>query len=300
MGAELLGPYVNTKTRVHVRCASGHDCHPRPNTLLSTDYGICSVCARNNPAVAEAAFRERLAELGAVALYEAWLGSGRPHRVRCVSGHICYSRPNDVQQGDGICRTCAGSDTDAAEAAFLARLKDLGAVPLYEKWLGTKAPHLVRCRAGHEVRPKPGDVQAGQGPCCICAHSGEWDAFYVVTSADGVKFGITTGDPRHRLRAHARAGYAEVVRLATGLPGTVAPEAERAVRQALALAGEQPTRGREYFDISCLALVLDVADSWLAAPGTPAVRERVRAELLAAQETFRDTHGGGKQCPPAT
>jgi hypothetical protein len=82
-------------------------------------------------------------------------------------------------------------------------------------------------------------------------------------SAEAVKFGITSGDPRPRLRAHARAGFTEVVRLAAGLPGSIAPDAERAVRAALALAGEKAVQGREYFDISCLAIVLDVADPWL-------------------------------------
>lgn len=51
----------------------------------------------------------------------------------------------------------------------------------------------------------------------------------------------------------------------TGLTGTVALDAENAVKSALALAGEKPVRGREYFDFSCLALILDVADSWLGA-----------------------------------
>lgn len=208
-------------------------------------------------------FRRRLAELGAAPLFETWLGSGRAHRVRCTGGHICYSRPNDVQQGGGLCRTCAGSDTEAAEAAFLVRLKELRAAPLYEKWLGTKLPHLVRCQAGHEVSPKPGDILAGQGVCCICTHAGEWDVFYIVASGTAVKFGITTGGPRRRLAAHARQGYTEVVRVAVGLPGAVAFDTERAVRQALALAGEKPIRGREYFGRACLGLIVDVADSWL-------------------------------------
>lgn len=62
-----------------------------------------------------------------------------------------------------------------------------------------------------------------------------------------------------------------------GLPGTAAPDAERAVLAALAMAGEKPVKGREYFDRSCLALVLDVADSWLTAP--------VKAESDAAAAT---------------
>ena len=269
LGAVLLVPYVNSKTRHHCRCASGHDCYPRPNTL-ACGGGICRTCAGNDPALAEAAFRKRLADLGAVPLYDEWLGSGRPHRIRCPAGHICYSRPNDVQQGDGICRACTGHDPLIREAAFRSRLQELGAVPLYETWLGAKTPHRVRCRAGHDAYPTPCAIQAGQGACYQCAHSAEWDVFYVVTSRQAVKFGITSGDPRDRLGDHTRQGFTDVTRLACGLPGTTALDTERAVRQALALAGERPLRGREYFDVSCLALILDVADSWLGTTNAPA------------------------------
>lgn len=117
-------------------------------------------------------------------------------------------------------------------------------------------------RKGHLSRPTPGNVGQGHGVCRFCA-GGEWDAFYVVTDGGVIKFGITTGEGRHRLLTHAGQGYTEVVRLVTGLPGTAALDAENAVKSALALAGEEPVRGREYFDASCLALILDVADSWL-------------------------------------
>ncbi len=80
----------------------------------------------------------------------------------------------------------------------------------------------------------------------------------MVTGGGVVKCGITTGDGRHRLLIHAGQGYTEVVRLVTGLPGTVALDTENAVKSALALAGEKPVRGREYFDASCL--ILDVVD----------------------------------------
>lgn len=269
LGAELLEPYVNSKTGHLVRCAAGHECHPRPNTLASTPYGICSTCARNDPRAAEAAFRERLAGMGATPLYERWQGNQHPYPVRCASGHICRPRPNDIQQGDGICRTCAGVDSAMAEAAFVRRLDALGATSLYGEWRGTKPPHHVRCNAGHDCYPRPGDVLAGQGICRKCANR-IWDAFYVVTSADGVKFGVTSGDARLRLKAHARRGYRAVERLLVDLPGTTAHDTENAIRAALADAGEKPLRGREYFAISCLALVLDVADSWLALPAPAA------------------------------
>ncbi len=261
MGAELLEPeWRGVSVRHHVRCTAGHDCHPTPLSVRR-GQGICLICVRRDPGTAAVAFRAWLAGMGAEQL-TPYVNSKTPVHVRCAGGHDCYVRPARATQGEGICRACAGVDPVVTEAAFRASLAALGAQPMYEKWLGTGRPHRARCAAGHDCSPRPADVQRGSGICRACAGQ-IWDAFYVVASADAVKFGITSGDPRARLRVHAALGYTEVARLATGLPGTIAPDTETAIRAALALAGERPVRGREYFDVSCLALILDVADSWL-------------------------------------
>ena len=274
LGAELLEPYVNSHTSVRVTCAAGHECKPTPS-YVRAGGGICRTCAGFDPAVAETQFRERLAELGAELLVP-YVNSATPHHVRCIANHELYVRPGTVQAaraiGRGICVTCAGKGPGVAEAAFRARLLELGAALLEARWLGTSTPHAVQCPQGHLCRPTPANVSQGHGVCRFCAGS-EWDCFYVVTGKPGVKFGITTGQGRHRLQIHAYGGYTEVVRLVTGLPGVVALDTENAVKSALALAGEKPVRGREYFDISCLALVLDIADSWLPAEDSQPVPE---------------------------
>jgi hypothetical protein len=167
-----------------------------------------------------------------------------------------------VRRGGGVCATCAGKDPAAAEAAFRARLEELGATLLEPEWRGVGKPHLVKCPEGHLTRPLPTNVQQGSGICRFCAGS-EWDAFYIVTGSGVVKFGITTGNGQRRLAVHASKGLANVVYLAVALPRLLALDAENAVKAALADAGEKPVRGREYFDISTLALIYDVASSWL-------------------------------------
>lgn len=111
----------------------------------------------------------------------------------------------------------------------------------------------------------PARVQQGGGICRFCAGM-QWDAFYVVTNPTRhwLKFGITSRDGRPRLRRHAQSGFTVVNLLLTNLPGTVAPEAESAILATLGLASESPVRGREYFDVSLLGLVLDVAEAHLA------------------------------------
>lgn len=270
LGAEMLGPYVNSKTPVAVRCAAGHDCMPTPGGVIRGG-GVCLKCAGMDLADSEAKFLACLAELGATPAYDRYRGANKPHRVICVGGHECYPRPGGVRLGGGVCIACAGKDPAAAETAFKARLEELGATLLEPEWRGVGKPHLVRCPEGHLTRPMPTNVQQGSGICRFCAGS-EWDAFYVVTGTGTgvVKFGITTGNGQRRLAVHASKGLANVVYLVAGLPGTVALDAENAVKAALAAAREKPVRGREYFDISTLPLILDVAGSWLpqqTAPG---------------------------------
>ena len=281
LGAVLLEPgWLGALTTHHARCAAGHDCWPKPNAVQQ-GQGPCKTCAGHDPADAERRFRGRLAELGAV-LLGPYKGSGIAVHVRCAAGHDCYPRPSTVLRGNGPCRACGRGSPKQAEADFRAALAEIGATPLFGRWLGARTPHPVRCANGHECHPYPNGVRKGEGICKSCSWA--WDVFYVVTGNPGVKFGITTADPRPRLKDHRADGYANVVRLATGLPAGLAMDTENAVKAALAAAGKTPVRGCEYFDGSCLALILDVADARLAIPDPPAaeVAAWFQDELFAA------------------
>ncbi len=267
LGGVVLEPSWLGARRPHqVRCAAGHDCAPRPYDVGVKGHGPCRVCAvasarrSERSLAAEAAFRARVAELGGVVLEPSWLGVDSPHRVRCAAGHECSPTPNGMSAEQGLCRVCAGNDPATAEAAFRARVAELGGVVLEPSWLGANRPHRVRCAAGHECSPCPASVRSGHGLCRVCAGM-QWDRFYVVVNraAARVKLGITSGLGQSRLARHRSAGYFEVVR-SLAVPG--ANDLERAVLSTLSLGGVRPVRGREYFDVSALGLVLDVVDAW--------------------------------------
>lgn len=118
----------------------------------------------------EARFRARLQELGATLLEPVYLGSNRPHRVRCAVGHECNPWPADLARGRGLCKTCAGQDPKAAEAAFRARVEELGGIVLDTAWEGVRARYRIRCAAGHEATPRAQDVRARGGICATCAN----------------------------------------------------------------------------------------------------------------------------------
>jgi len=260
----LYETYLGRNEPHHCRCAAGHDCYPIPSGL-QRGQGPCRVCAKHDPVAAEAAFRARIAELGGVVLGE-YQRAGDPVHCRCPVGHDCYPRPGTLQQGHGMCWACSGRCPDVAEAKFLARLRDLGATPAYGEWGSTARPHHCICAAGHDCYPWPANVISGSGICLICAGR-DHTAFYVVEheSEPIVKFGITGQDGQGRLRWHRWDGYTKCHMLVTALPSGAAKATEDAVRGALALAREKPVRGREYFDVSCLGLILDVAGPWLGA-----------------------------------
>jgi hypothetical protein len=255
-----------------VKCAQGHETRPMPSNIVHKGAGICRVCAVRDPVTAQRQFCERVAKLGGTVPEQAWRGVDAAHRVICAAGHECAPRPSELKQGGGLCRVCAGNDPADADRKFRKRVEALGGRVIEPTWLGNKASHRVICAEGHECAPRPNDVTQGGGICRLCAGK-HWDVFYVVSNPMlyHLKFGITSGDPRPRLGAHATNGFTVVHRLLTGLPGTTAPDLEAVVLATFQLAGEMPVRGREYFDVSLLTLVLDIADNFTSAPGHVAI-----------------------------
>lgn len=168
LGATLLDlEWLGSLTSHRVLCKAGHHCTPTPATVAQ-GHGICKACVGHDPAMAEAKFRAKLRDAGAVLLETAYLGSASPHRIHCARGHNTTATPRHVTGADGVCRVCSGRDADAAWENFSQRVADLGGVVLETHWLSAEVPHRVRCPAGHECSPRPRCVQQGQGLCTVC------------------------------------------------------------------------------------------------------------------------------------
>jgi hypothetical protein len=87
-------------------CSYGHKTAPRPNDVQQTG-SICRACAGHDAETSWQAFQDLVAKRGGSVVEPGWLGNKKPHRVVCEKGHECTVRPNNVQQGSSICRTCA-------------------------------------------------------------------------------------------------------------------------------------------------------------------------------------------------
>jgi hypothetical protein len=169
LGGHVVEPEYLGRDKPHrVVCKVGHEVAPSPNRL-GRGGGLCRACAGKDPGTAWGAFQERVAELGGRILEPGWLGCMKPHRVVCQAGHEAAPLPNTVQQGGGLCSTCAGNNTAVAEKAFRERIASLGATIVEPSWLGSATPHRIICAQGHEGHPRPADVARGHGICLTCA-----------------------------------------------------------------------------------------------------------------------------------
>ena len=261
LGGSVTGVWKGTHTRINVRCVEGHETSPLPDRVFSRE-SICRICGGRDPETAWGNFRARVEELGGVVIEPSWKGAQTPHRVRCAQGHEGRPRPASVVHGgQGICRACGGADPATAETFFVARVAELGGT-LLEPYRSAAHRHGVICKAGHKTTVTPLGMRAGEGLCRFCKGK-VWDVFYVVQDDlnDVIKFGVTSGNPRPRLGDHERDGFDQVVRLHTGLPDDVAPWLERAIISALRDVREEPVRGREYYHVRALPLVLDLVDN---------------------------------------
>ena len=166
LGGVVTGDYVNNKTPVECICPAGHACHAKPNPVQQ-GQGMCKTCAGSDPLQAELNFRARVAELGGtvIGVYES---SSTPVDYICRAGHACRSRPNNIQQGVGICGQCAANDSAEAELNFRAMVTELGGTVI-GPYVRSGAPVECVCRAGHTCHPRPNHVQKGQGICGKCA-----------------------------------------------------------------------------------------------------------------------------------
>jgi hypothetical protein len=121
------GPAAASPTRSSApRVTPAH----RPPSNVLRGQGVCSTCAGNDTAAARRQFLSRVRAAGAEpALGANWNGVDTPYPLICAAGHLCTPRPHHVNAGGGLCRTCAGQDSQAVHAQFLRRVQALGGSP---------------------------------------------------------------------------------------------------------------------------------------------------------------------------
>ena len=275
LGSEVMEDrYLGYQVQHRIRCKIGHESTRAPDAILLGKTGACKECtwrSRPDAIAAWTRFRSLVEERGCTVLEPSWRGRRTGHLIRCAAGHEGLVSLKDLAgaQARRICLTCPnrsggnhaggrGQRSESIYAALRARVEEEGCVLIEPNYLGVGVPHRVLCKCGRLVRPRPDNLLSGCGPCRHCSGNA-WDTFYAVTSARSVKLGVTSRDPRRRLKVHADNGYTQV---ALVLKTSRAQELERFALVTLNDAGYRPVQGCEYFDIAALPVVLDIAWGW--------------------------------------
>jgi hypothetical protein len=226
LGAVLApgAAYKNNCTPVPLICDQGHTYQATPS-WVQQGGGLCGKCAPARTDV-EARFWARVVELRATPAPGAtYTNSITAVPLICKLGHACSPTPTNVQQGGGICNTCAGQDPATVQAAFWARVAEIGATPAPGAvYVDTNTPVPLICTAGHACNPRPGNVQQGDGICVECVAS--FDRVYLLkhASTGAIKVGVSSGG--RRVNVHVGRGY-ELVEQWLGLTHARAAEVEK-------------------------------------------------------------------------
>lgn len=152
-------------------------------------------------------FRQRVAALGGKFTDDSiYVNNKTPVKMLCAEGHECQPTPNHVQQGKGICGTCARNDPAASEAAFWRSVaKQSGRRVKESVYVNALTAVQLRCDAGHLCSQTPANVQQGRDICAQCVVT--YDRVYLLAhrNMQAIKIGIASSDAR--VRGHLAHDY---------------------------------------------------------------------------------------------
>ncbi len=228
LGAVLVpgAAYKNNCTPVPLICDQGHTYQATPS-WVQQGGGLCGKCAPARTDV-EARFWARVVELRATPAPGAtYTNSITAVPLICKLGHACSPTPTNVQQGGGICNTCAGQDPATVQAAFWARVAEIGATPAPGAvYVDTNTPVPLICDQGHSYNTRPSRVQQGGGICRTCWPRASFDRVYLLEHAEtqAIKVGVASG--AGPVNVHVGRGY-QLVAQWLGLTHARAAEVEK-------------------------------------------------------------------------
>ena len=164
-GATIVGPYVDTNTRVQCLCINNHQCSPLPRSVINGG-GICRDCSGNNPSTAARKFENLVNKQGGKVVGKYIHSQDRVECI-CLNGHRCNPFPVDVNRNRNMCSICTGSDPVTAGLELQKKIAIMGG-KLIGKYHNTTTKIECLCSNGHTYYPQPYNINKGGGICSVC------------------------------------------------------------------------------------------------------------------------------------
>ena len=177
---EILGEYVNTRTKIKCKCKiDGHEWEATPNNLLH-GYG-CLKCYNNrrgeNKKITHDEFVDRMKKINNnIEILGEYKGSHTKIKCKCkIDGHEWEATPNSLLKGQGCPKCGIKSRVEKRNKTteyFINELKEINKnIEVLGEYINDRTKIKVRCKKdGHEWEVRPNSLLHGYG-CPKCNES---------------------------------------------------------------------------------------------------------------------------------
>ena len=128
----------------------------------------CKLTNKKQPKVVKSikTFYKKVNDLGGKVIDE-YKGSNINVNCICSEGHSCNPRPGNINNGHGMCKACAGNDSETAKQKFFENIKKQGGKVIGD-YKGKDTPVDCICSKQHNCNPSPAHIRDGGDMCRIC------------------------------------------------------------------------------------------------------------------------------------
>jgi len=176
-GACLSKHFVDNRTKLHWRCAEGHEWRAIPQNVVRDHW--CMICGNERQGRLKAhtieMMRKIAAERGGECLSEIYRNNLTKLRWRCKQGHEWEAVPGSIMESHGRegswCPICVGKlpkDSALQELKKLAASR--GGLLLSMRYQNARAHLRWQCAKGHKWKAIPDAVKRGSW-CPVCGGS---------------------------------------------------------------------------------------------------------------------------------
>jgi hypothetical protein len=162
----VIGEYKNCMSIVECTCVEGHQCFIKPNQVQQ-GYGICRICAGNDPEIAMKKFHDNIEQLGGIVIGE-YIGAHMKVECKCINGHTCFPNPSSIRSGNGMCKICSKKDFETAKKNFHDNIEKLGYIIIGE-YKGKDKKIECICTEGHQCFIIPNGFRDKGNACSRCS-----------------------------------------------------------------------------------------------------------------------------------
>lgn len=163
---EVLGEYINSKTKTRIKCCEGHPFDITPHDVKKGIW--CHFCSGKSPILAAETTKKLIEEKNGEML-EKYINSITPILVKCSEGHPFKISPHSIKNGIW-CHICSGMCPIVAAETTKKVIEEKGGEMLSD-YINTHSEILIKCHKGHIFRSTPNRIKSAGGWCSICNES---------------------------------------------------------------------------------------------------------------------------------